>query len=252
MRSSALCLPALLAIACSSPAPTSLDAAVINSDGPAWDAAAPDAGAPDAFDPCPGETTFELGAVDWETGNNLPGVLVRESGTSNMATSAPNGRVVLCLSGTGPVNILFSKTNYLDRIHTTSSEAIAALYATGMPPTFRMLTPSWAEGLYSAEETSPSNQATTFIAMITNATTGAPLAGSTVAIDAVEDGAFTMVGPDLQAGTVTGLDGKVLFMNALLEGNTTGVSVTGPTSCEIPAAATLAAGVSSVAIACQP
>ncbi len=91
----------------------------------AIDASPADAGEPDAFDPCPGETTFEVGVVDWITGDNVAGVVVEES-EGNAASSAPNGRVVVCVPASGIVNFRFSKTDYVDRIHTTTVEAIAA------------------------------------------------------------------------------------------------------------------------------
>ncbi len=249
MRAAAVSL--FFVMACGTPDPASSDASVV-ADAVVADAPTFDASAPDAFDPCPGETPFEVGAVDWTTGENLPGVAVQARGNGNVASSAPNGRVVLCVSGSGLINIRLSKTDYVDRVHTSTVEAIAAQYATGEAPSFRMLTTTDADALYANVGEVRSGAATTVIAMPTNATTGVPLSGATVAITAANDGAFTPDGAGIVSGAVSQADGKVLFLNAELGAGTTGASVTGPAVCEMPESVTLEAGISSVSMACQP
>ena len=240
-----------LVVACGNSDPASPDGAVV-VDATVADATIFDASKPDAFDPCPGETPFEVGAVDWVTGENLPGVSVQERGDGNAGNSAPNGRVVLCIAGTGPVDIRLTKTDYVDRVHTTTVEAIAAQYSTGIAPSFRMMTTSAADALYVGVGETRSLAATTVIAMPTHAGTGEPLSGATVAITAASDGAYTPDGTGIVSGAVSQVDGKVLFLNAEIGAGTTETTVTGPTSCEIPATVTLEAGVSSVSMACQP
>ncbi len=246
-------VPAVALTACGSGDDgASSDAAAAVDAEVAVDAPIPDAGTPDAFDPCPGETTFEIGVVDWTTGENLPGVIVEES-EGNGASSAPNGRVVVCVPATGLVNFRFSKTDYVDRIHTTTVEAIAAQYASGVAPSFRMLTESDADSLYTGIMSTRDVGRTTFIAMPTNANTGEPLAGATVSIDAANDGSYVPQGAGLVLGDESLTDGKVVMLNTDLgKANTTEIVVTGPGSCEIPSAISLEAGVSSVALPCQP
>tara|TARA_R110002073_G_scaffold336295_1_gene531836 strand:+ start:33800 stop:34549 length:750 start_codon:yes stop_codon:yes gene_type:complete len=227
-------------------ATTAIDATVVA------DATDFDANAPDAFDPCPGETPFEVGVVDWNSAENVAGVAAQERGDGNAASSAPNGRVVLCVSGTGPIAIRFTKVDYVDRVHTTTVEAIAAQYATGVAPSFRMLRTTDADALYISAGETRAATAATVIAMPTNAATGAPLAGVTVGIAAENDGAYTPDGTGIVTGDTSLADGKVVFLNAALGAGSTEASATGPTSCEVPASVTLEAGVSSVSIACQP
>lgn len=245
-------MSALLVLACSGSDSADPDADVIVDAQLPNDAALPDAGPADAFDPCPGATVFEVGVVDWTAGTNLPGVLVQQVNTANTASSAPNGRVVLCVGGSGAFETSFSKTDYAERIHTTTVEATADLYALGQAPSFRLITSSDLDGLYVEQSLAQSDTDTTFIVMVTDATTGMPLSGATVSIAAANQGAFTPNGAGLTAGEVTGADGKVVFLNAARGAGTTVVAVTGPTSCEIPATAAVAGEVSSVAIACQP
>lgn len=243
---------AMLETGCGSSDPASSDAAGSAADAMAVVDATPiDAGPADAFNPCPGAATFEVGVVDWVTGENLPGVVAEES-KGNAASSAPNGRVVVCVPASGPVNIRFTKAEYVNRVHTTSVEAIAAQYATGVAPSFRMLKVTDADSLYSGAMLSRDGAKTTVIAMPTNTNTGLPLAGATVSIVATNEGAFIPQGASLTPGLATAEDGKLLFLNTDLGSGTSEVSVTGPGSCEIPASVILEAGVSSVSMACQP
>lgn len=243
---------AMLETGCGSSDPASPDAAGPAADAMAVVDATPiDAGPADAFNPCPGAATFEIGVVDWVTGENLPGVIAEE-GKGNAASSAPNGRVVVCVPASGPVNVRFSKAEYVNRVHTTSVEAIAAQYATGVAPSFRMLKTTDADGLYSGVTLSRDGAKTTVIAMPTNANTGLPLAGATVSMAATNEGAFVPQGAGVVLGSATAADGKLLFLNTDLGSGATDVSVTGPGSCEIPPSVTLEAGVSSVSMACQP
>jgi hypothetical protein len=221
----------------------------------AVDAGIPDAGAPDAFDPCPGKATFQVGVVDWASNANLLGVVVTEGATANQATSAPNGRVVLCIAKTGPVELHFSHASYLDRVHTTTGEIAAEQYAAGSAPTFRMLSASQEATLYASDGKTPDAGATTAIVMVRTRPSGADASGATVSIGATNEGAYTP-GADvdsLVAGSTTGAEGRVLFLNTSSDPASTSAQVTGLASCTLPATMALGAGgISSVSAVCGP
>ncbi len=241
-----------LAGACGDDQSSAPDAATESDASP--DAGVIDAGAPDAFDPCPGKSTFQVGVKDWASNQNLAGIAITEGGTANSVTSAPNGRVILCIPLTGTVNIHFSHANYLDRVHTTTGEIAADQYAAGQAPTFRLLSSAQADTLYSSAATGRVTTASTFIAMVREAADGSGLGSATPTIGATHGGAY-VPGADvdtLTAGASTGADGRVLFLNTEVDPATTTVQITGPSNCAMPATVALAAGTSSVSIVCGP
>jgi hypothetical protein len=239
--------------ACGDDGPSSLtDAAPVDAG---IDGSIADAGPPDAFDPCPGEITFQVRVADWSSDENLFGVVVQEGDTANMATSAPNGRVVLCIGQSGPVTLNFSHSSYLDRVHTTTGEIAAAHFAAGPGPTFRLLSTAQEATLYASAAITREGTATTAIAMVSGRQSGADAAGAALVLGATNEGAFTPGGDvdTLVAGATTTADGRVLFLNAATDPATSSLQVSGLANCSFPAAMSLApGGVSSVSIVCDP
>lgn len=237
--------------ACGDDGPSAVtDAATVDADG-----TIADAGPPDAFDPCPGKTTLQVRVADWGTDENIFEVVVQEGTTANMTTSAPNGRVVLCIAQTGPVTLHLSHDNYLDRIHTTTGEIAAAQFAAGTGPTLRLLSTAQEATLYASAGVERSVTASTTIAMVRTRPSGDDAAGAAVVIGAAHEGAFTPGGDvdSLVAGAATTAGGRVLFLNTATDPATSTLQVSGLNNCVLPATMSLApGGVSSASIVCDP
>lgn len=215
------------------------------------DATPSDAALPDAFDECPGQATFQVGVEDWVDGSALAGVAVTDGNVQK--SSAPNGRVVLCVAKTGPLTIRFSHADYLDRVHSTTGEIVSELASTPGVASFRMLKPADADALYTGVAKVRAADKVTAIAMVRDRATGDDAAGATVSLTAGNEGAYTPgEAPDaLSPGQVSQLDGRVLFLNA--EAGTSSMSAAGLGSCLAPDSVELQAGsVSSATIACSP
>jgi hypothetical protein len=169
-------------------------------------------------------------------------------------SSAPNGRVVLCIENSGPVTIRFSNASYLDRVHSTTAEIAAEQYASNTAPSFRMLSAAQADTLYSSAGKTRDGAASTVIAMVRKRPEGTELAGAAVTLGAANEGSYT---PNadvdvLDPGATTTSAGRVLFLNTNLATGMSSVNVTGQTGCTGPANMALEAGVSSVALVCGP
>lgn len=219
------------------------------------DGGIPDAGLPDAFDPCPGKTPFQVRVADWSSDLNLPGIVVQEGDTANMVTSAPNGRVVLCIPNTGPVTVRFRNASYLDRVHSTTGEIAAQQYAAGTAPSFQLLSVAQATTLYASAAETRSDAATTVILMVRTRPSGDDAAGAVLSIAATHEGAYTPGGDadTLVPGSTTTAEGRVLFLNTEVDPATTTLQVAGFTNCSSAAAVALeAGGVSSASIVCDP
>lgn len=241
-----LCLSAL--VGCSDDAATANDAA---ADAP--DATLPDAGGPDAFDPCPGQTTFQARVADWASDANLLGISVTD--TTNTASSAPNGRVVLCIEKTGPVELHFTHASYVDRIHTTTGEIAAEQFAAGWSPTFRLLTGPQRSTLYASDGKTPDLAKATVVAMVRARPSGDGASGATLAIGAAHDGAYIpgANADSLVSGAVTDASGRVLFLDTTASPDSSSLQVAGLANCTLPAALALeAGGISSVSAICGP
>ncbi len=205
----------------------------------------------DAFTPCPGETTLEFGVVDWESNENLFDVAVQVAG-GNSASSAPNGRVVICVGQTGPVVFTLMHPDYLPRIHTTSAEHIAVQTGNGIAPSFRLLKDTTLQSVYSDAQITLAAAGTTVIVM-TDSQAGAERADVTVDIGNAFDGAFTPATNvlSLDMGNVSKADGRVLFLNTAVTPTTSTLSIDNPTGCTFPASFELAStGISSVSVSC--
>jgi hypothetical protein len=232
---------------------TAIDADVLEDAGAD---AMVDAGGPDAFDPCPGKTSFQVGVVDWSSNMNLPGISVQEGDGANVVTSAPNGRVVLCIENSGPVTIRFSGTGYLDRVHSTTAEIAAEQFESTTAPSFRLLSAAQADTLYTGASNTRDTADTTVIAMVRKRPEGTELAGATVSLGAANEGGYTPNAGDvdlLDSGATSVASGRVLFLNTDVATGMSSFDVTGQTGCLGPPDVALEAdAVSSVAIVCGP
>lgn len=242
-------IAALLLLGCgessSTPDAQSIDAMT----APDFDASNIDAGI-DAFNPCPGQSTLELGVVDWETNENLFDIAVQVEG-GNSATSAPNGRVVICIPQSGPIVYTLTHQDYLPRVHTTTAEHITTQTSNGIAPTFRLINQQTRTSLYNGTKTIIDDLKSTVIVMTDN-TDGAPRSGVSVGIGNTFGRAFTPGSTPLEliSGNESVVDGRVLFLNSETTPAQSTLAIKSPVGCTAPATFTIAAGISSVSAIC--
>lgn len=214
------------------------------------DASMADASGPDAFNACPGKATFQVGVEDWLSGEAIAGVAV--SNGSAQASSAPNGRVVLCVNQSGVVEITFAHADYLAHTHSTSGELVAQLATTSGVASFRLLKPSDADALYLGIGKTRDSDKTTAMAMVRDRASGNVAAGASISLSVAHEGAYTPgnTEAELNPGQVTQDDGLVLLLNA--EPEAAAVTASGLSNCESPMAVSLVAGgTSSMTIVCS-
>jgi hypothetical protein len=256
MRASPLCLVAALGAAALVAAGCGDDEIVNDGESPI-DAGPPDGGA-DAENLCPGALTFEAWARNLVTGLNEFDVAVSEvADPSNTTTSAPNGRVVICLPDGADSELRAEKTDYLSRVDRVPG-AVAALFS---PDTiaYPLFVTSQAdfEGLAADLAFDVDPGAAQVVVSVVLAADGAPLIGATVAIDKASDGAATRdEGGAFTAGDQIAAGDLVLFPNVPLAGGDVEITVTPPDgfrgTCSGPATLGLTAGEMSGALfACQ-
>lgn len=256
MRASPPCLAAALAAAALLAAGCGDDEIVTDGESPI-DAGPPDAGV-DAENLCPGALTFEAFAEHLKAGTAEFDVAVSEvANPSNVKTSAPNGRVVLCLPADADSELRAEKADYLSRVDRVP-RAVAALFSPDTIP-YPLFVISQADfaGLAADLAFDVDASAAQVVVSVIAADGGAPLIGATVAIDKANDGAVTRdKGGEFTAGDQIAVGGLVLFPNVPLAGGDVEITVTPPDSfrgtCSGPATLGLTAGEMSGALfACQ-
>ena len=231
--------------ACGNDDPAAFDANP-SADGPATiDALTFDSTPPDAAGPCPGGVEFTGGYEDWDsTDQDFLGIVdatyTEVGNKSNTATTAPNGRVEMCLEPIGNSVLTITHNTYLDAVYSMSSEANAA-----GPFAIRGLTAARADQLFTdISETRDVGDAQVIVA-VRLYPGGTPVVGAQVSVGNTNDGAFT---PNASGAYVSGAtttdDAFVLFANTQLGADTTTVTVTPPngTTCDGVANIVVAAG----------
>jgi len=250
-------LAALAAVLLSAPACGGDDEIVNDGEPPAIDSGVPDAGI-DAENLCPGAVTFEAFAANLESGSAEFDVAVTEVGNpSNTESSAPNGRVVICLPEDTDLELSAEKTDYLTRVDALPSFVVGQFSPSTLPYPLFVIAEAAADTLYSDLGTTfmaPDGQV---VVSVVEYPAGTPLEGATVEIDKADTGQFTRdeSGGFADGNAIAG-GGLVLFANVPLAGGDVEITVTPPDSfrgnCIGPTALALAAGQMSGALfTCQ-
>jgi hypothetical protein len=234
------------------------DEIVSDGDVPPIDSGIPDAGI-DAENLCPGAVTFEAFASNLETGAAEFDVAVTEVGNpTNSETSAPNGRVVLCLPAEADVELSAEKTDYLTRVDAVRGPVAGQFSPDSQPYPLLVISQAAAEALYTdlgATFADGDGQVVISVLEMPDAT---PLTGATVDIDKTPgDGPYARDDAGgFAAGDAIDSGGLVLFANVPLAGGDVGITVTPPDgftgTCTGPTTLSLTAGqVSGALFACQ-
>ena len=224
-------------------------------DDPIADAAPP---APDREDLCPGRLTLEALVTDLETDAPVFDVALTEVGDEgNSATSAPNGRAILCLPAGEDSEIRATHADRLGRLDRVDADAAAIWYDASQPYPLHVVTPSAADALLGDLGLSRDEEAAQVIVTVLEYPGGTPLAGATVAIDRDHEGAFARDDAGgFAAGDEIAAGGLVLFANTATTGGTVSATVTPPDgyagTCTGPSAAPLEGGaVTGLHVACH-
>lgn len=251
LRLAALAAAVLLSTACGD------DEVDDDGDLPRIDSGVPDAAPFDAENLCPGAVTFEAFAGNLESGAAEFEVELAEVGDpGNSASSAPNGRIVLCLpDADGAVRA--EKADYLSRVDALPAEVAAHFNPEGIAYPLFVITEAAADTLYTDLGTTLMAGDAQVVVSVLEVPAGTPLAGATVEIDKADTGQFVRDDSgDFTAGNQVTGGGLVLFANVPIAGGDVEVTVTPPGgfrgSCTGPTTLSLSAGEMSGALfACQ-
>lgn len=231
----------------------------VSGDGdlPRIDSGLPDAAPVDGENLCPGAVTFEAFAGNLESGSAEFEVELSEvADPGNSASSAPNGRIVLCLPDADSA-VRAEKTDYLPRVDALPAEVAAQFNPEATAYPLFVIAEAAADTLYT-------DLGTTFMAAdaqvavsVLEVPAGTPLTGATVEIDKASTGEFTRdeAGDFADGNAIAGGD-LVLFANVPIAGGDVEVTVTPPGgfrgSCTGPTTLALTAGEMSGAVfTCQ-
>lgn len=212
--------------------------------------------APDAMSLCPGgELDFEALVTDRATASPAFEVALTEvADPGNTASSAPNGRALLCLSRTGTHEVRGTRADLLSHLMTVD-DAAAALHRP-QPFAFPMLAAADADALIGALSGVGARDAaaTQLFVDVREYPGGVPLVGASVSIGASNDGGFHVIGDGSFTTGTTLTDGStVLFANVAGTTTTVSVDVPGSQMCEGAASITLEStgAITSVFFACR-
>ena len=234
------------------------DEIVDDGDPGPIDSGPPDAGV-DAENLCPGALTFEALAANLETGSAEFEVMVTEvADPGNVESSAPNGRVVICLPDDADSELRAEKADYLTRVDAVPTEVTTALAGAGQPYPLYVIGEAAADALYTDLEATFDAGDAHLVISVLEYPGGTPLTGATVAIDktpgagpfARDDGGGFAAGDEIAGG------GLILFGNVPPAGGDVEITVTPPDgfdgTCSGPTTLNITAGEQSGALfACQ-
>jgi hypothetical protein len=221
------------------------------------DAAIPD-GSFDAENLCPGAVTFEAFAAGLESGTAEFDVAVTEVGNpTNTETSAPNGRVVICLPDADS-SLSAEKTDYLTRVDAVPAAVAAQFSPSTIAYPLYVITQAAAETLYTDLGSTFDAGDGQVVVSVLEMPAGTPLTGAVVDIDKSPGGGpFTRdANGDFTASDEIAGGGLILFANVATAGGDLVVTVTPPDgfsgTCTGPATLALTAGqLSGALFACQ-
>lgn len=194
---------------------------------------------------CGTQLLFTGEYVDWDSSQaNFRGIfdtqVAAQSDPGDAVTTAPNGRVILCLPASGGSVVTFTHPDYLPVRYTVEPAAVDG------PFSIRGLTPDRADALFTTELSVTQDEAAAQVLVaVRSYPGGTPVAGAQVSIGNQNVGSFTDTGDGTYGpgDTLAGGD-FVLFANVETTGGSTTVSVTPPpgTTCEGPSTIDVAAG----------
>jgi hypothetical protein len=222
---------------------------------PDFDSSVSDAEPIDGEDLCPGAFTFEALAGDLESDAAVNAVEVVEVGDEgNATTSAPNGRVVLCLPSGVDSAIRAEKADFLTREDAISIEAATAAAEAGQPYPLHVIGGAEIEALFTDLALTYDPDDAQVVVSVLSYPDGTALEGATVAIDKASDAALARDGSGgFAAGDEIAAGGLMLFANVPIAGGDVEITVTPPAgTCSGPATIPLlAGGMSGALFACQ-
>lgn len=189
-------------------------------DSPAGD------GGPDAENLCPGQITFEAGVRDLASLANLASVQVADVDDAGaQASSAPNGRAVLCLDD-DQGELLATRADLLSRRDTLAGGVAQGLRQSLIPYPYELISGEDLDSLYDGLSVTRSDTATQVIVAAVSLATGEPVL-ATVSLDVDHDGSFARSDAGLfSAGDEVGTGGAVVFAN--VPGSSVAIEVTPP------------------------
>lgn len=241
VRTYAWLLAAVLVFGCRA-SEQATDAGVVATDGPVADASTGDAG------PCGSQLLFTGEYIDWDitTFQGIFDATVSEVGNpDNAASTAPNGRVVLCLPADRRSVVAFVHDDYLPLRYTLDPSSALDVFS------LRGLTPARADELFATELGLALDSASAQVLVEVRARSdGAPAVGAAVTLGNVSAGGFTDGGDGVyRPGDTVTSGASILFANVDVVGGSTTVTVTPPTgmTCSGPDTLALAAGEVTVA-----
>lgn len=224
-------IAALFAAACSDDDAGAPDATPMVDAPPAIDADSTDAAPPDAGGPCDAGEAFFTGAYeDWDsTDMDFLGIFdatYTELGNkTNTASTAPNGRVELCVTANADTAFSITHATYLDAVLSMDAEANAA-----GPFAINGMTPARADELFTQIGLTRDTLDAQVIVAVQMHPEETPVIGAQVSIDGnANEGAFVAdANNDYSAGDTTTDGAFVLFANTEVGAGTTTVTVTPP------------------------
>ena len=215
----------------------------------------PDGGAADAG-MCGAQLLFTGEYVDWDsTPADAMGIydaqVAAQSNPDGAVSSAPNGRVILCLPASAGSVVTFTHPDYLPVRYTVAPAAVDG------PFSIRGLTPARADALFSTElGITRDVAAAQVLVAVRSYPGGTPVSGAQVSIGNQNVSSFTDTGDGTYGPGDTLAGGAfVLFGNVETTGGSTTVSVTPPpgTTCDGPSTIDVAAGeVAVTTFSCAP
>jgi hypothetical protein len=208
---------------------------------------------PDAADLCDGDLTVEGQVFELDSGENLFEYEVSDGGGA--ATSAPNGRVVLCVGRADEVEVETTGDGAVGRVDNVSAAMVGRVRTTGEAYPFGMLSEASVAALAGELGVdAPAADSTWLVVHVLDGATGAALEGAEVAVSGVSDGFARQDDGTFVAGAMVAAGGAVLFPEVTVPG-TPAVNVTPPegfADCVGPdGPSLLAEGLSGIAFVCE-
>jgi hypothetical protein len=174
-----------------------------------------DDGRPDAEDLCPGQLTVEGHVFDLVSGENRFGVTVAEhDAPASSATSAPNGRVMLCVDRAAEVVLRVTGAGDAERVDRVSAAEVGRFRAAGHAHPFGVMTTADLAALATELGAPPPDGSTTWaIVHVLSLPAGGALLGATVGLDVDHGGGFSrQADGSFVAGSQVAAGGAVLFV----------------------------------------
>src|SRR5690606_20515499 len=132
---------------------------------------------------CAGDLTIEAHAFDLVGGESLFDVAVRDLGSASAATSAPNGRVVLCVPPGDQVDLEAELDDGALRVDRVAAAAVGRLRVHGQAHPLGLLAAADLAALAADLGVAPPDAGSTWVVVHGLGSDGAPLVGAEVTLD---------------------------------------------------------------------